>query len=149
MVDPIQFSEYIIKPALVQLDMDSPAARELLLGTAIQESKLSYLKQIRGPALGVYQIEPDTHHDVYANYLSYRPELRHKVEQIADRDDQNLIGNLWYATAIARLIYYRASEPLPQEGDVEAMAAYWKRHYNTFQGKGSINQYISNWYRYT
>ena len=56
--------------------MWSTAAEELVLGTAIVESSLIYISQHgAGPALGLWQVEPATHDDLYANYLSYRQEL--------------------------------------------------------------------------
>ena len=51
----------VIRPALRALDLWSPAAEDLVLGTAAQESGLAYLRQIGGgPALGLWQIEPAT-----------------------------------------------------------------------------------------
>jgi hypothetical protein len=49
----------------------------LLLGTALTESgDMHYLHQLgNGPALGVYQMEPTTHEDIYDNYLKYKKEL--------------------------------------------------------------------------
>ena len=65
MLDPRQFAERVIRPALVKLRLQSPAAEALLLGTAVVESGLSALVQAGGgPALGLYQIEPATHADI-------------------------------------------------------------------------------------
>ena len=156
MLDPRQFTEYVIRPALEALtgpdkDFGGKAAEELLLGTAIQESRLTFLHQIGGPALGVFQVEPDTHNDLYANYLSYRPHLRKRLSALSggERHTSLLITNLTYAAAVARLLYYRDSRPLPEAGDVEGQAAYWKRVYNTTYGKGTPEEYISNWFRYS
>jgi len=147
MINPDQFRELVIWPTLKYLGMYSESAVNLLLGTAAHESKLSYLKQINGPALGVYQIEPATHKDVYDNFLGYRLGLREKVlalaSNVSNKDiDNELIVNLAYATAIARLIYYRIPEPLPDADDVPGMADYWKRHYNTVLGRGTVEQFI-------
>jgi hypothetical protein len=66
----------VIYPALNKMGMWSEAAGELVLGTAIVESNLTYLKQHgEGPALGLWQVEPATHEDLYANYLNFRPEM--------------------------------------------------------------------------
>lgn len=149
MIDTSHFCQYVIQPALETLELYSPAAEELLLGTAIQESGLRHLHQIGGPALGVFQIEPFTHQDLYANFLSYRPQLRWRLNRISpERDDEQLIYNLRYAAAVARLLYYRAPEALPDEGDVEGQAEYWKRYYNTTYGKGKPEEYIAKWNRY-
>ena len=119
-----------IGPTLRRLKLYSPAAEMLLLGTAIAESTVggeTYLRQIRGPALGIYQIEPATHDDIWRNFLAHRSKLRARVRHVmclaAEREGQ-LIWNLAYATAIARLVYYRRPDPLPPTGDIEAIRRF-------------------------
>lgn len=143
---------YIIRPTLQEIGLWSQVAENLLLGTAAQESGLgSYLHQEGGPALGIYQIEPNTHDDVWKNFLNAHMTLDVKVSSLKPmrsnyRDDCNdLIWNLKYATAIARVIYYRVPEDLPQETDVNGLAAYWKTHYNTSGGDGKISEFIQNY----
>jgi hypothetical protein len=41
---------------------------------------------------------------------------------------------------MCRLHYRRVAEPLPAAKDTEAMAAYWKAHYNTPLGKGTVEK---------
>ena len=61
----------VIRPALTKINLWSRSAEELVLGTAIVESGLTYLKQRgEGPALGLWQIEPATHEDLYTNFLN-------------------------------------------------------------------------------
>jgi len=147
-----QLREYIIKPVLNDLDLYSRSATNLLLGTAAQESKMgTYLHQIGGPALGIYQMEPSTNLDIHGNYLSFNHELDTRVDQLCIPSldiHQNLIYNLGYATAMARLHYYRITEALPDADDVEGLAYYWKVYYNTNLGKGTINEFIGNYNRY-
>lgn len=121
------------------------AAEQLLLGTALVESRLKYLKQINGPALGIWQMEPDTHADMYRNFLDYKPELRTLVWTFGS-DAQDLIGNLPYACAMARLKYYRDPKPIPK--DLTGQAEYWKRVYNTEGGAGTVEKYLLRWNRY-
>lgn len=156
---------YIIVPTLQLLgnEFNSNAAINLLLGTAAQESHLGkYLHQLNGEALGIYQIEMDTHIDIYENYLQYRSELLDKITtflisfKLTNSNpilrisyyEQNLIGNLYYATAIARLIYYRVSEKLPEADDIEGLAEYWKKYYNTEKGKGTVKEFVENYKRF-
>jgi hypothetical protein len=54
--------------------------------------------------------------------------------------DDQLVTNLAYATAIARLCYWRHSDPLPPVGDARAMAEYHKKLYNTKLGKTRVDQ---------
>ena len=76
MLSSIHLQDRVIAPALDKIDLWSRAAEELVLGTAIVESGLTYLIQHSdGPALGLWQIEPATHEDLYTNFLNYRPDL--------------------------------------------------------------------------
>ncbi|WP_422444221.1 hypothetical protein [Endozoicomonas sp. ALB091] len=143
---PDELKQWVIKPTLLHLGMHSESAVNLLLGTVAHESKMgAFLKQVGGPALGIYQIEPATLEDVYKNYLSYRPSLLKDIEALRAEGmtrDQSLINNLAYATAIARLVYRRVPEPLPAHDDIAGLAAYWKKHYNTYLGKGNRQQFM-------
>lgn len=150
-----QFRARVIVPVLGYLGapFDSPAAIELLLGTAIQESGLLQLAQVpNGPALGVYQIEPATHDDVLTNFVAPRPSVQGRIRGLAaatpDRDQQ-LVTNLAYATAIARMIYFRAPDPLSSATDIAGLAAYWKAHYNTAGGAGTEADFIANYHAFT
>ena len=74
---PMEFRESVIKPTLEKMGLWSESAESLILGTAIQESRLKYRKQIGGgPALGLFQMEPFTHDSIRNDYLDYRKELK-------------------------------------------------------------------------
>ena len=106
-----QMLALVIRPALEKLSLWSLSAEELVLGTAIVESGLTYLKQHGdGPALGLWQIEPATHDDLYTNFLNFRPELGSKLIELRAAGlslDENLATNLMYGAAVCRLCYYR------------------------------------------
>lgn len=148
-IDAKQLKLYVIVPTLARLRLYSESAVNLLLGTCAQESQMgTYLKQINGSALGIYQTEPATHDDIWDNYLKYKIDLAGKVLVIDSRDNNNLIVNLAYATAIARIHYLRVSEPLPEPNDIDGMAYYYKEYYNTAAGAATINDFITNYKRY-
>ena len=148
-----QFRELIVRPTLTGIDMHSPAAENLLMGTAAQESHFEYIKQLGdGPALGFFQMEPATHDDIWDNYLEYREELGKatliecglSIRPPADR----LMWDMRYATAMCRMHYRRVSEPLPDATDIEGMAAYWKKYYNTAYGAGTKAEFIKNYQKF-
>ena len=144
--------EYIIIPTLDYTGLNSASAVNLLLGTAAQESNLGeYLHQTNGPALGIYQMEPDTHKDIHNNFLVYKSDLNKKILNLsfpAFSMKNNLIGNLYYATAMTRIHYYRVPEKLPKADDIDGLANYWKKYYNTIRGRGTTKEFIKNFEKY-
>lgn len=149
---PSHFRECIVIPTLEYLDLYSPDAVELLMGTAAQESQLGvFLKQIKGPALGVYQMEPATYKDIMDNFLRYKPDLQVKVLELSGAFPlwpDEIKGNLYVATALARVHYLRVSTPLPDAKDIVGMARYWKNYYNTSKGRGTTFEFVRNYKRY-
>lgn len=141
MLNILQFRLNVVRPVLQEIGAHSAAAENLVLGTALQESNLHYLRQLaEGPARGIFQMEPATHDDIWDNYLAYRRELADRVSGflVPERDRvEQLIWNLAYATAMCRIHYWRVPAPLPKATDVPGLAAYWKQYYNTPQGKGT------------
>ena len=122
-LDASQLRRLVIQPALSEIELWSPAAEELVLGTAIVESRLSFIKQLgSGPALGLWQIEPDTHRDVYDNFLEYRKGLYDQVMGLSapgQTFEENLTSNMQYGAAICRLCYYLAPEARLEDGVIE------------------------------
>jgi hypothetical protein len=140
-----------IRPALTSIKLWSPAAEELLLGTAIVESDLLHRKQFAGgPARGLFQMELRTHDDIWDNYLKYHSELSKSVGALMSspgaKKHVELETNDKYASAMVRVHYQRRSPgTLPQTGDIDGMATFWKRYYNTTRGKGDVDDYRDKW----
>lgn len=150
-IEPKHLLDYVINPVLRDLGLWSVPAAQLVLGTACQESQCGrWLHQVGGgPARGVYQCEPDTHDDIWMNYLVFHGALADKVMHWAIGEGDlasELEGNLYYATAMCRVHYYRAPEALPKSLAKQAML--WKLRYNTPLGAGTVEQYIQNWHRF-
>ena len=154
--DPQGLVDDVIKPVLTGLGLDQQpqAPTELLLGTAIQESGMfQRVQQGGGPALGLFQMEPNTHDDIWNNFLKYRPALAAQVDAFLNGDPQassTLQNNDHYAAAMTRVHYYRmgqivAKDPIPTAGDIPGMAGYWKSYYNTPGGAGTPAQFVANW----
>lgn len=151
MVKPDQFYRYIITPALRALDLYSTAAAQLLLGTAITESRLEYLDQVEsnkgdkvpGPAYGFFQMEMFTHDDIWKNYIVHKPLLMASIRKLMCKEmplDEQLHGNAFYAAAMCRVHYLRIPKAMPPEGQAAALAGYWKQYYNTPLGAGSVEK---------
>lgn len=147
-----QLENLVVYPALKSVGLYSNDVADLIMGTAAQESHLGrYIAQINGPALGIYQMEPATHDDIVNNYLSYRESLSDKILSvcgISGFSSERLLWDLKYSTIMCRMHYFRVPESLPICENVPAMAMYWKKYYNTLSGKGSVNEFISNFNKY-
>lgn len=148
-INPNQLKMYVVRPTLQKLDLWSEAAENLLMGTAAQESQLGlYLHQVDGVALGIYQMEPETHDDLWKNFLPSRPKLIAAILKFSKSNPEELVWNLAYATAMTRIHYLRISEALPAANDIKGLGLYWKKYYNTEFGKGTVQEFVNNYGRY-
>lgn len=143
----------LIDATLSRMDLRSPAAIDLLMGTAAQESRLgTYIRQVGGgPALGIFQMEPATERDIWSSYLRGRLHLSDRVWVVTGVDGPNasqLEGNLLYQIAMCRIHYLRVPSPLPEASDIGGLAAYWKQHYNTRLGAGTEEEFVASYRRY-
>jgi len=157
MDDPITFRSNVVRPVLQRLALWSQVAENLLVGTALQESLLTYTRQIGGgPALGYFQCEPATHDDCWKKYLKYRTTLAAKVRSFIQNDDKTkfpdaeiMVENPYYACAIARVKYLRMPEALPADpNDIESISIYWKKYYNTNLGAGKPEEFVEKYKKF-
>lgn len=147
-MDASQLRE-LIRTILIEADLYSEDAVELLMMTAAVESRLGhYIKQINGPARGIFQMEPATEKDLWQNYLEYRPKRAEVIARFDTADDRDLWYNLGYQILLARMHYVRVPEKLPPHNDLFAMARYWKDHYNTYMGAGTVKKAVEAYERY-
>ncbi len=134
-----QFRELIIKSTLNDLKMYSENAEELLVFTcAVESLGGTYLTQVGGRALGIFQMMPETYNDIWENYIKGKGGLglillsNFHINFMPS--EERLIYDLRYATAMARIHYNRVVEPLPDKNNVKAIWNYYKAYYNTFKG---------------
>ena len=135
----------IAKYAMTKIGMYSEEALELIMRTGQAESGYKCLRQVGGPAIGFWQMEPNTMFDIMDNYVLYRPQLRTDLQAIGYNDSNPtvvLLGNILLQAALCRVHYRRVPEKLPKLGDIKGQARYWKKYYNTDQGKGTEEKYI-------
>ena len=141
-MDKTQIRE-LIRWTLGYLDMWSPQAERLVMATGQHESHYRYLKQIKGPALGFWQMEPDTLDDLCENYLVFKADLAEKFDGLRppslSRVDA-LQGCLFYACAACRLHYYRFPEQIPTDDD--GLWDLYKFRYNSPAGAATKKQFF-------
>ena len=147
-MDAQQLHDHIIKPTLEYMggNYNTVEARFLLLCTAAIESECGhYIKQVGGPALGIWQMEPATHSDIWENCDALYDALGQSVVHLALHSNVNenhafdgeadLIHSPMYACAMARLKYSMDAKALPKYNggtdlDLDMFYRYYKRVYN-------------------
>jgi len=141
--------ENVIFPALMIIGKYSDDAADMVLVTGAVESHYRHVRQIGGgSALGLFQMEPSTHDDIWRNYLmsSRLRKVSDGLTQLTKRPGvyQELEVNPWYAAAMCRVHYLRDRHKLPKAGNRMAQAEYWKRVYNTVKGKGTVGKFLED-----
>lgn len=153
MLDMKQLRTLIIEPTLQDLVMFSDEAVQLMLFTcAVESNGGTYLHQVNGPALGIYQMEPKTYNDIWTNFIpakqSIQLQLLHRFNAPTMPDEERLIYDLRFATAMTRLFYFRIPERLPKLHDLVGMWNYYKIYYNTVDGKSSYAHAMESWNKF-
>lgn len=151
-----QFKELVLVPVLRYLEPEIPYSEEavtLMLGTAAQESRFHYIDQTTpgpGPAYGLFQVERTTEQWLWDSYINKTPSLKAKVESLlADWPNDRMTQmhcNLAYSVAIARIRYRVVKAPIPTT--LDGIAKYYKKYYNTYKGKATPAEFLSNYKRY-
>ncbi len=116
----------------------------MILETACVESNCGeYIKQLKGPACGIFQIEPETAKDMLQHFIRYKPKLFKNYTKLLNPNltlEQNLQTNLMFQIFMCIVYYLRFEQIIPNT--VEGRAKYWKKYYNTALGKGTVEKYI-------
>ncbi len=138
MFDITQFRQEIVIPHLSAINIRSPHMVELLVFTCATESAGgTYVKQVKGPALGIYQIEPSTFTDLWTNYIVRKPDIVnmlslhfgiHRVPQ-----PQDVVYDLRLATVCAALLYMHR-KAVPDDSEISTLWRLYKQYYNTEKG---------------
>tara|TARA_Y100000401_G_scaffold115007_1_gene117932 strand:- start:1110 stop:1577 length:468 start_codon:yes stop_codon:yes gene_type:complete len=132
----------IIDYTLRDLNMYSEDAALLVYRTGMAESGFRHLEQIKGPAVGFFQVEPDTINDTIDNYLKFRPKrLNHLVKHGLDLEEpvMSVLSSIYLQIAFCRYKYWRSPDPIPN--GLVKQAKYWKKIYNG-PGKGTVEHFV-------
>lgn len=155
-IDVEQFKKFVVEPVCKSLGANSPAAMNLLLGTAAQETHMGHwLVQQRigyNGGIGIFQMEAPTYHFCYAKQITQKPRYKGAFKLLTGYDQkplaQRLATDLMLATFMARLYYMGFPEPLPRHDDLEGLAWYYKKYWNTSAGAATVEDFIRNYKKY-
>ncbi len=136
----------LLRPTLTRCGLWTRASENLLVGTGLVESEFKFLVQHPGPALSPWQIEPKSFTSLIAR-LSMDKELMMRVLNVLGMatlptDANHLVGNMTLACIVARLKYWYNATPLPNADNVEALAKYWAKIYNTRNDPKDIKRFV-------
>lgn len=152
-MNPLQFRNFVLRPTLSDMCVVRPRladskgrAERLIMGTIAQESQFHHLHQLDGgPACGIIQMEPVTFKDILTHFAPARRMLDGLGYDAAKVFD--LHHDLRLNVIMCRLRYMRVPDPLPGP-DPWDLAVYWKEHYNTPLGDGTVEQFVADYERY-
>lgn len=141
-----QFRENIVNPVLHDLQMYTKEMAELIVFTcAVESNGGTYVKQIKGPALGIYQVEPSTFTDIWVNFIIRNPyivnllTLNFAVHRMPAPIE--VVTDLRLATAFCAL-HYKRYKVQPESIEPNVLWEPYKQYYNTIKGKSEKTKSI-------
>jgi len=137
--------DHIITPALVAINSYSDDRADMVFVTGATETQYRYIRQIKGSALSWFQIERKTHDDLY-RFLG-QSRKQHILDGLIKLTGGaisfgQLEINPWYAAACCAVRYMYDPKPLPKANARMRQAEYYKRIYNTSEGKGTTGEFL-------
>ncbi len=144
-----QVCRYIVTEALQWYELpDSESAIRLLCMIAAHESgDFHYIKQVKGPALGIFQMEPATYDDV-VTYIKHNQSRFDMLAHDLPKPAEYMAFNPRFGAAVCRTYLLRIPEPLPESDDIDGLANYAKDHWNTYLGAAKWQDYRDAWLKH-
>lgn len=117
-------------------------AVEMIIETAIAETGLGRIEdKTDGAGMGITQFDKIPFADVRDRSIKLRPAILKELGvDIAKVNWDDLRYNIFLSLLFARLLYWLKGDPIP--ATIEERAKYWKLHYNTKDGKGTVEHYL-------
>ena len=148
-----QFRTTILQPALNLIGLYSPDAEELLVATMAQETLGgTYLTQVNGPALGIYQMEKENYDKLWQVNISQDPALARLIlngcQYIQRPPAEHMVWNLYLATMMARVYYHKINKPLPKANSLQDIWLYYKEWWNSSKGAATQDEFYANYHRF-
>lgn len=154
-----ELRNWVIRPTLEAMGVQSKSIENLLLGTAAHASGLGYVlhqTNEEGLRYGLYGIDPNTHQKCWDKHLVLEPDTASYVRGLASQrgflqePHGELATNMAYATAIAWSIYlYRGlSYPLPHQCSAPLLAEYWARYFPCASSQDTEDGFIKAYHAY-
>lgn len=123
-------------------------AVEMIIETAVAETGLGQIEdKTTGAGMGLTQFDKFPFDDIKKRNMRLRPKILKELGvDIALVEWDDLRYNDFLALLFTRLHYWLKGDPIPKT--IEERARYWKLHYNTSAGKGTVEHYLEMNKRY-
>jgi hypothetical protein len=117
-------------------------AKEMIIETAIAETGLGAIEdKTIGAGMGLTQFDEMPFNDIRDRSKKLQSKILKELKidiSLVNWDD--LRYNQFLALLFTRLHYWLKGDPIPET--IKERAAYWKLHYNTKLGKGTVEHYL-------
>ena len=117
-------------------------AKEMIIETAIAETGLGAIEdKTTGAGMGITQFDEFPFNDIRNRCIKLKDKIYKELKiDISLVEWNDLRYNQFLALLFTRLLYWLKGDPIPQT--IEERAKYWKQHYNTPLGKGTVEHYL-------
>ena len=117
-------------------------AMHMIIETAVTETGLGKIEdKTVGAGMGLTQFDELPFKDILKRNMKSRDKIYKDLKvdiHLVEWDD--LRYNNYLALLFTRMFYLLKGDPIPKT--IEERAAYWKLHYNTKLGKGTVEHYL-------
>lgn len=148
-MDARSFLASFIASTLAEIGHDSPQARLQLLATAIQESAMTHLEQVHGPARSFFQEEPNGIKAVIGNPSVSRILFDYCQRHGISFDEPDIYAAVAtepgqpLACVVARCLLLADAHPLPAIGDEEGA---WQCYFRNWRpGKPDRSRWVESY----
>ena len=117
-------------------------AVHMIIETAVAETGLGRIEDKTDEAgMGITQFDKIPFADIRDRCIKLKPQIEKDLGvDITKVNWDDLRYNIFLSLLFARLLYWLKGEPIPKT--IEERAAYWKFHYNTKSGQGTVEHYL-------
>lgn len=117
-------------------------AMQMIIETAVTETGLGKIEdKTVGAGMGLTQFDELPFKDILKRNMKSRDKILKELGvDISLVEWNDLRFNPFLGLLFARLFYLLKGDPIPKT--IEERAAYWKLHYNTKLGKGTVEHYL-------
>ena len=127
-----------------QMPSSESSIRLLCMIAAHESGGFTYSRQVKGPALSLFQMEPRTFRDL----ISYCQRRHFSFASELPCSPMRLVFDPPFAAVMGRVFLLRIPRALPDPDDIEGLARYAKQYWNTKYGKATVSDYACAWQRY-